>query len=256
MTLVACLAFYGFFIEPEHLEVTHLWPDNPVLKDKLKGKIAVQLSDIHIKKIGSLEKRVLSLLEEIKPDFIFLTGDYVKWDGDYEPALSFLSQLKAKNGIYAVMGDYDYSNSRKSCLLCHEKGTGEVTKRYSIMFLRNTKTDIVLPKDKVTIAGIDKDYEDKAIDIAGANIVLSHSPLSFDEIKSEDEVLMLSGDTHGGQIPLPSWLWSILGYEKNARYDHGLFKEGKKTMYVNRGIGASHVRFRLFRKPEIVVLHF
>jgi hypothetical protein len=256
IVLFACITFYGFFIEPEYLGVTHLWPDNPVLSDKLKGKIAVQLSDIHIKKIGTLEKKVLSLLDEIKPDFIFLTGDFVKWGGNYEPALSFLSRLKAKTGIYAVMGDYDYSNSRKSCLFCHEKGTGEVTKRYSIMFLRNTRTDIVSPEGKVSITGIDDNNEDKAIVIVGANIVLGHSPLSFDKIESEDEVLMLCGDTHGGQIPLPSWLWDILGYEKNARYNHGFFKESKKAMYVSRGIGTSHIRFRLFRRPEVVVLHF
>ena len=113
------IVLYGFFVEPYDLEVTHLYPDNPVLRDKLRGKTAVQLSDIHIKRTGSMENKIIPLLNDIKPDFIFLTGDYVKWDGDYEPALSFLSQLKAKEGVYAVMGDYDYSNSRKSCLYEH-----------------------------------------------------------------------------------------------------------------------------------------
>ena len=256
ITLLSSLIFFGFFIEPENLEVTHMWPDNPVLKNKLKGKTAVHLSDIHIDQIGSLENKIINLLEEIKPDFIFLTGDYVKWDGDYKPALAFLSQLKAKSGIYAVMGDYDYSNSRRSCLFCHTKGTGERTETHTVKFLRNSKTDIFLPSGKLTIAGIDRENKDDPGDISEADIILCHNPLSLDDIKSTDEVLVLSGDTHGGQIPLPSWLWRLLGYEKNAKYDRGLFKEGKKEMYVSRGIGTSHVHFRLFRRPELMVLHF
>ena len=256
ITLVICLIFYGFLIEPKNLEVTHIYPDNPVLKEKLKGKIVVHLSDMHMEKFGPMEQKILFLLEEIKPDFIFLTGDFVKWGGVYEPAFAFLSKLKAREGVYAVIGEYDYSNSRKSCMFCHEKGTGERTKQHSVIFLRNSTIDIALSESKLAIAGIDNEYEDEAKDISGADIVLAHSPLSFDKIQSEDEVLMLCGDTHGGQIPLPSWLWSLLGYKKNARYDHGFFQEGKKLMYVNRGIGTSHFRFRLFRRPEIAVLHF
>ncbi len=257
--LIISLAFigcYGFFIEPENIEVTHLWPDSTNLKDKLKGKTVVVLTDLHIKKIGAREKRVLKLLDGINPDFIFLTGDYVKWDGDYKPALAFLSQLKAKIGIWAVMGDYDYSKSGKSCLFCHDKGTGKLTDRYPVKFLRNNKAEIIFSGKELIIAGVDKEYEDEPPDIDGADIILSHSPLFFDSIKSDNAVLVLSGDTHGGQIPLPSWLWSILGYEKNAKYDRGWFKEGKKMMYVSRGIGTSHVRFRLFCRPEVVVLHF
>jgi len=46
------------------------------------------------------EQKVLDILEKLQPDIIFLTGDYVAWDGDYEPALKFLSQLHAKIGVW------------------------------------------------------------------------------------------------------------------------------------------------------------
>lgn len=255
-TFFACLFFYGFFIESQYLDITHLYPENPALKAKLKGKTAVHLTDLHMKEIGSMENKVINLLMDIKPDFIFLTGDYVKWDGNYDAALAFLSRLNAKEGVYAVMGDYDYSNSRKSCLFCHKTGTGQFADQHHVRFLRNSKTDIGLEEDKVIIAGIDKEYDDEVNDITGADIILTHNPISFDEIENKDEVMVLSGDTHGGQIPLPSWFWGFLGYEKNAKYNHGLFKDGQKVMYVNRGIGTSHIRFRLFRRPEVLVLHF
>lgn len=252
----ASFAIFGFLIEPGDIEITHFWPDNPRLKVLLKGKTAMHLSDIHTAGIGSKERQVLGILEEIKPDFIFLTGDYVKWDGDYEPAMRFLAGLRAKDGVYAVMGDYDYSNSRKSCLFCHEKGSWKFTDQHHVKFLRNNKTNINLPDGLLTIAGVDEKEEDQRYDIKGADIILSHSPLFFDNMDSNSHALVLSGDTHGGQIPLPAWIWSVLGYEKNARYERGLYRKGNNMMNVSRGIGTSHIPFRFLRRPEVVVIHF
>ena len=87
-------------------------------------------------------------------------------------------------------------------------------------------------------------------------ILLSHNPLAFDTIRENQQVLMLAGDTHGGQIPLPSYLWKILGYEKCARYNQGLFENSEKKMFVSRGIGTSHLPMRILRRPEVAVLHF
>jgi predicted MPP superfamily phosphohydrolase len=254
--ILVCFGIYGFFIEPENIEVAHLWPDNPRLKVLLKDKTAVHLSDLHMDKIGTNERRVLSFIAEINPDFIFLTGDYVKWGGDYEPAMRFLGGLKAKEGIWAVMGDYDHSNSRKSCQFCHQKGSWKSTDQQNVKFLRNNKAEINLPDGLLTIAGVDEKDEDSGYDIKGADIILSHSPLFFDTIDQHNNVLVLSGDTHGGQIPLPGFLWSALGYEKNVKYERGLYRKGNKMMYVSRGIGTSHIPFRFFRRPEVVVMHF
>jgi hypothetical protein len=72
----------------------------------------------------------------------------------------------------------------------------------------------------------------------------------------EGSVLMLAGDTHGGQLYLPAWVWRFLGYEKNARYNKGLYHRGDHRLYVSRGLGTSHLPFRLFCRPEITVFIF
>jgi predicted MPP superfamily phosphohydrolase len=87
------LIIYGVWIEPDRIEVHHVWIHDRYLGKVLDKKIVVQLSDLHIKRIGSREQGILKILNELKPDFIFLTGDYVKWKGDYEAALTFLSKL-------------------------------------------------------------------------------------------------------------------------------------------------------------------
>ncbi len=258
------LGLYGIFIEPYQVEIHHVRIENARLAKVLEGKIVVHLSDLHISKLGKREQKVLKILEEIEPDFVFLTGDYIQWDGDNDAALTFLSRLKAKVGVWAVMGDYDYSRSRTSCLFCHEAGSGKPTRRHNVRFLKDSLEHVSLPDGSISIGGIDREadlpfssdtpsFPEK---LEEPVIILSHDPLNFELIDDDQDVLMLSGDTHGGQMPLPSRLWGLLGYEKCARYSHGLFERGKKKMFVSRGIGTSHVPIRIFRRPEVVVLHF
>jgi uncharacterized protein len=258
LALITGVCINGFIIEPNDVDVHYLAMNDSVIGKAMKGITAVHISDLHMNTIGAREKEVIKIIDDVKPDFIFLTGDYVKWDGDYEAALNNLAQLKAKFGVWAVMGDYDYSNSRKSCLFCHEKGTGEPTKRHNVHFIRNSFELISLPDGDICFYGIDNNESEEVekIDMKGPTIVLSHSPLEFDTVDNKRDVLMLSGDTHGGQVPLPGWFWRLAGYEKNAKYNQGLYKEGRKTMYVSRGIGTSHIPFRLFERPEVVVIKF
>jgi hypothetical protein len=254
-------------IESLNSVVHHVYIQDPSFGDVYKGISIAQISDLHIKRDDKQVVQILKIMRELKVDAIVLTGDYVEWNGDYESALNVLAQFTADKGVFAVMGDYDYSNSRKSCLFCHEQGTGKATKRHSIKFLRNSCDEVAAGKDSTLICGIDGRQADeplppevvKRVQSAAkgrAAIVLSHSPLVFDMIDSGQDILVLAGDTHGGQIPLPSWVWKLLGYNKNARYEQGWFEEGKRKMYVNRGIGTSHFPIRFMRPPEITVFHF
>ncbi len=264
ISLFLVFIIYGVRIEPYQLEVHHVRIRDKYLGKVLGQKVVIQLSDLHIGKIGRREQAVLRILGELKPDFIFLTGDYVQWDGDYKAALIFLSHLKATMGIWAVMGDYDYSRSRQSCFFCHEEGTGTPSRRHMVKFLRNTVEQVNLPGGPLFVGGVDVTGEGDLSspggsflqEVKGPAIILSHNPLSFKFLNDSQNVLMLAGDTHGGQIPLPAWLFGILGHEKNARYSQGLFEVRQKKMFVSRGIGTSHLPIRIFRRPEVVILHF
>lgn len=258
------LVVNGILIEPYQVDVHHLHIKGAGINKVLEDKIAVHISDLHITEIGKREEKILKIIEDLKPDLIFLTGDYVGWGGNYEPALTFLSGLKANIGIWAVMGDYDYSCSRKSCLFCHEQGSGKPTKQHSVKFMRNEMELVSLPDGYAWFVGSDPEAELNYIpnekwgglEEKTPAIILSHNPLIFNLIDKNQDVLILAGDTHGGQIPFPSWFWSILGYKKSALYNQGLFQEGQKRMYVSRGVGTSHLPIRILCPPELLVLHF
>ena len=261
ISLFVVLFVYGGYIEPNTIKIREIKINGNFLGKALKDKIIIHLSDLHMSGLGKNEIKVLNIIDQINPDLIFLTGDYIKWQGDIKPALQFLSGLKAKDGVFAVMGDYDYSDSKNSCLFCHEERSGRPTKKHDVTMLRNSSQKININDQIVKIAGIDEGYDDfnefnEMDDHDAPLLILSHSPMAFDEFSGKDQIFMFSGDTHGGQVRLPSWLFKLLGYEKNVKYNYGLFQDGNKTMYVNRGIGTSHFRFRLFCQPEIVVFRF
>jgi uncharacterized protein len=263
-SLFLAVVLYGMFIEPNRVSVRHEWVVDESLRAVFGERTVVLLSDLHISQLGSREKKVLELLEELKPDVLLLSGDFVKWNGDYEPALSFLLKLRDIQPTWAVMGDHDYSSPRKSCLFCHEPQTGKPSGRHNVRFLRNSWESYQLGNGFAWVGGVDLERglpsaENRRLPLWTGQtmaLVLSHNPLTFDIFNDDELVLILAGDTHGGQIPLPSWLWGFLGYEKNAKYGHGWFYKGKKKMYVSSGVGTSHFPFRLFQPPEIVVFHF
>jgi predicted MPP superfamily phosphohydrolase len=264
LVLALAVLIYGVFFEPRQIVVHHVWINSDRLAEVFGEKTVIQISDLHIQKTGRLETKLLSLLNDLKPDVIFLTGDYVRWRGDYEVALDFLSTLTNKVPAWGVLGDYDYSRSRKSCLFCHEPESTKTTRRHQVKFLKNSSEVIELPNGSILVGGIDLEGENtlllkekmRSFQDHFPAIILSHSPLIFDLIDDKKDVLILSGDTHGGQIMLPKWLWKALGYAKNIRYEQGYFEEGLKKMYVSRGIGTSHVPIRILRRPELVVFHF
>jgi predicted MPP superfamily phosphohydrolase len=64
--------------------------------------------------------------------------------------------------------------------------------------------------------------------------------------------LMFSGHSHGGQIRIP-FLGPIILPPMGKKYVEGLFRFDRMQLYVNRGIGAVGVPFRLNCPPEITV---
>jgi len=264
IVLFSVILFYSVVIEPELVTVTHQDIYNSTLAKMFSSKVIVQLSDLHISTIGNRERRVLEVVEKLQPDYIFLTGDYVAWNAPYKPALEFLSRLHAKVGIWGVLGDYDYHKSRQSCLFCHFEGNGKGSKLNNIHFLKNTFEVLENGNNLFRIGGVDKIQLEESIvtsfkkQLTGnmPTLLLCHNPLLFNEIESESEIVMLSGDTHGGQLPLPSFLWRWMGYRKNELYNYGLFKNGKHQLFVSHGIGYSHLPFRFMREPEVVLIKF
>jgi len=98
-------------IEPRRVEITHQRIVIARLPREFHGFRIVQLSDIHHSPFLSEEEIVETArrANELKPDLIALTGDYVSHSRDYIAGCArALGTLRARHGVFAVLGNHDH----------------------------------------------------------------------------------------------------------------------------------------------------
>ncbi len=261
----AALALWGFVIEPSRLIVRRVALQIPQLPPL---RIAV-ISDLHAgANFIDREKvqRVVAETNALGADLIVLLGDYLnnganpdtnrtpEVGGYLDPALvaTDLGELRARHGVYAVLGNHDWwlDGERIATLLGAQQ----------IRVLEDEATAIDLAGTPLYLVGLG-DFSTRTPHVArvlatlpaGAAIVaLTHSPDLFPEIPSR-VALTLAGHTHGGQVAIPLLGRPIVPLLR-TRYTHGHIEEHGHHLYVTTGIGTSLVPVRLGNPPEIVLL--
>ena len=259
--LLLCIGFipiWAFFIEPNLLIIRKI-----EIKDSaLKGIRVAYLTDMHICQDGKdYALNMVKKVNEQNPDIIFLGGDYIVVDiyknksMSAEEIFNILSGLKAKYGIFMVMGNHEkHRNSWKKIV--------KLASDTNIVYLQNSNKKLQIGDKNVFIVGIG-DFSDKRHDIkkafAGVTetpvIAFTHSPDVFPLIP--DYVNMtFAGHTHGGQVYIPFYGPLEKPTHLLGNYIKGLYTENNKKMFVSSGIGNSHLKVRLFNIPEIVIADF
>jgi hypothetical protein len=250
-------------IEPHQIEISHQSIYISKLPAEFHGFRIVQLSDIHHSPFLGEEEIVRAVLQanELQPDLVALTGDYISHSRNYIPGCArALGKLRAPHGVFAVLGNHDHWTDGE---MMHRSLTGE-----GIRVLSNESVRIELGASYIQLAGVD-DLMVKRDDLPGAlsdtredeaRILLSHNPAIIREAARAGVDLVLSGHTHGGQI---NWRM-LVGREdrKTARWlrrpsrrlMRGHAQLGLTQLYVNRGLGTVVVPLRYGCPPEITVL--
>ncbi len=231
------------------------------LPSAFEGIKIVQISDIHAGSYTSSRPmhEVVDIINNLKPDMVFLTGDFVNYSvEEYDFISKDISRIRSSIGNYGCLGNHDHFMPTKSTQQLVQKIEASNTK-----ILNNENTSIVIGKDKLQIAGIDNTgYGQHFGDFAKANknidpeypvIWLVHDPTNWDPSMRNKfrGDLVVSGHTHGGQIGL-NLLGNII---TPARFVYkqwaGLYQEGNDQLYVNRGLGTTGFPVRIGIPPEI-----
>lgn len=258
--------FYAFKIEPYRLKINEYALNNSV-ENSTEIKI-VQFSDLHIKEdftYKDLEK-VVRKINGQNPDIVVFTGDlydnYAAYHDD-ENIIKQLSNIKATYEKIAIWGNRDY-------------GGGAVRQYESIMeqsgftLLKNGNWYITLENGKkILFTGLDDSMignpympdSTKMYD-SDYNILLTHEPDSVEDYSDYKYNIVLSGHSHGGQINIP-FLPQINETALSAtslatEYGGGMYdlqSEGISKLYVNTGIGTTHISARFGVVPEVTVFH-
>ena len=231
----------------------------PNLPNALDGFRIVQISDIHHNHYPftmiELANRAIQMANELEPDLIVLTGDYV-WH-EVEPIFELmpaLAHLNARYGVYAGLGNHDYwTNVEVVTQAIEQEG---------LPLLVNQGIPISVGKSTLYLASLDDGWSGKP-DLAGAmanhpgdaiTVLLMHEPDLASKYAVDKRIhLQLSGHSHGGQVRLPFYGPLILPYLA-WKYPMGLYNIDGMWLYTNRGLGTTNVPVRVNCAPEITEL--
>ena len=223
------------------------------------GLVIAQLTDLHVGPMtGEGESRGwIERVNRMDADYVFVTGDLVVGGADWVPAVErLLASIRARRGVFAVMGNHDYFGHA-------EEAIRAMYLRLGYVLLDNEHRVIERDGSRLVVAGIDDTWRGRAdlvraLDGAPAGVpivLLAHDPDVFPEAARLGVALQVSGHTHGGQIAVPflGRRFSLLA-RFGQRFVQGLYTEGAATMYVGAGLGTTAAPVRIGMPPELPVL--
>lgn len=224
----------------------------PPALDRLR---IVQLSDIHHSPFTGRAQieRAIATANSLKPDIIALTGDYVSHERGYAaPCAEMLSRLRARCGVYAVLGNHDHWTD--AALIT------DLFRAEGINVLVNEGMRFEHRGASFWLAGVDDTMvglEDLPLALAGSSkdemkLLLAHNPVILRRAARAGVDLVLSGHTHGGQVTLRSER-SRSGRPRR-RMLRGLGQLGDTQIYVTRGLGTVVLPVRYGCLPEVTLL--
>ena len=241
-SLVGLAVFNAYSPVVHHLEVT---TDKPLNKPM---QIAL-VSATHLGRwFGNRQiDKMVKLIDAQRPDVVVIAGDVMNDSTaayDNTNMHEHLSKLRAPLGVYATLGNHDYSGNQVAIAKAVERAGIQVIDNKSVwlddsvlLIGRSDETDPARPAATDLLSEV---RADKPV------IFLEHSPADLAQIKGLPIDLHLSGHTHGGQIfPLTTLLKWFTPLVYGAKQLEGT------QFLVTSGYGIGAVPFRLGTRSEI-----
>lgn len=213
-------------------------------------------SDIHLGNVVGNRHltRLVKRVNAMNPDLILLPGDVI--DDSIEPFIRnqmsrTLEQLKAKHGIYAVLGNHEYYGGHIEEFVSQMRSIG-------IPVLRDERVEIANSlyvagrKDK-TAETADPDGRLSAgellagMDLAKPVIMMDHQPTKFQQAADAGVDLLLCGHTHRGQFAPNHWIT-----KKLFELDWGYMMKDAMHVIVSSGFGSWGPPIRIASRSEII----
>ena len=221
----------------------------------LKSLHIVAFSDVHLGTI--IEKRhlkgIVQQVNELSPDIILIPGDII--DEDIAPVIhsnvgEYLTQLRAKYGVYGVTGNHEYIGGV-------DKARNYLTD-HNIQLLSDTALLIdnsfyIVGREDLTIRQFTNKKRKplnqimEEVDTRFPVLLLDHQPLGLQQAEQAGIDLQLSGHTHHGQLWPFQWITKAV-FEVSS----GLLKKGDTHVLVSSGIGGWGPPVRTNSRPEIL----
>ena len=268
------IIMYGFIVGFGKLEVKHLDLYFDDLPEAFEGYRIVHFSDAHVGSFQYDKKSILhrdiDSINAQKADMVVFTGDIQNMQPDeLLPVMPLLSKVKAKDGVYSVLGNHDYSiyiDATEDVKKANIKATVDREQQMGWTVLRNDNRVIRRNADSLVIAGeenggrkpspklADLEKSLHGVGKAAFIVMLQHDPNVWQEkIVPDGRVqLTLSGHTHAGQVSV----FGLRFTQLTAHNDYGLYTQGRQQLYVTSGLGGVvAMRFGATAEIAVITLH-
>lgn len=238
---------------------------------------AVVIADLHNKRYGRENERLLNEIRARKPDVILIAGDILtaKPGKSIQPAISFLEVLAKEFPVYYGNGNHEHR------LKLYPKKYGDMGKQYwqalhDMGIEPMVNSHVVLEDCGLAIYGAEiekvyykrfktpkmgEEYMGKILGKADERyytVLLAHNPDYFPQYVGWGADLTLSGHVHGGVVRVPLWGKGLVSpsLKPFPKYDGGIFRQGQAVMILSRGLGMHTIPVRVFNPGELWVVDF
>ncbi len=217
------------------------------------------LTDLHSTYYGEGQEILLSKLEKIGPEAVFLVGDIAddKEERQFGGTAALLEQIATRYSCYYVTGNHER-------WLDYTRDVAELFRSYGVTVLREDSVDL---GNGIRLHGLDDPlfYEDRGAftEALGSlpttaeqfDLLLSHRPEYAEEYAKAGFDLTLSGHAHGGQIRIPVLLNGLYAPNQGwlPAYAGGRYDLEGGTLIVSRGLMIDALP-RVFNPPEILAV--
>jgi predicted MPP superfamily phosphohydrolase len=258
---------YGILYERTEIETTFQRINLARLPKAFDGIRVAQLSDLHIGPFMPAAdiRRCVAMVNQLKPDWVALTGDFITWDASTQAeAVEALRGLKAPLGIWGCLGNHEHWADVEDSIT-------RLFATQGVRILRHENALIQSSGERLNLIGVDfqsrapygppsehfvSEYLEGVAPLMlpdTVNLLLSHNPNTFDRAAELGIDLSLAGHTHGGQVTLDFISPNLSPSRLITSYIRGWFQKGQSHLYVNRGIGTIGFPMRFDSPPEITV---
>ncbi|MBY0011341.1 metallophosphoesterase [Paenibacillus typhae] len=213
-------------------------------------------SDLHLGNIvGNRHlRKMVAEINRMEPDIILLAGDVL--DDSIEPFIRNgmsrqLKQLKARYGVYAVLGNHEYYGGSIAQYTEVMAGIGirvlqdEVAEAGGVYIAgRKDKTAESMQGGRMSVPALLE-----GLDHSRPILMMDHQPTGFDIAAKAGVDVLLSGHTHRGQIAPNHWITRRL-----FELDWGYLLKDKLHVIVSSGYGTWGPPIRLASRSELIRL--
>ena len=253
--------------ENQTLDVTHYTISSKSLPSSFHNYKIVQITDLHHYRFGNHQEGLIDAIKKEKPDIICITGDLLEPRDSNQNSLDLLEGIQHIAPIYYVLGNHEARMKNQDLWIKRVEDFG-------VHVLRNQSITLRKNNESIELLGVsdplchhkynakkDLSYMNTLLqsfntqDHTSYTILLSHRPELFEVYVESGMDLVLCGHAHGGQFRLP-FIGAVYAPYQGLfpKYTNGVTVKDNTVQINNRGLGCSHIPFRINNPPELGVI--